>query len=337
MPYQITLEPSGHKFQVAEHEAILDAALREKGSTLPYSCRNGMCGSCAATIVSGEISYPDGRPPGLNVAEEQAGQALLCQARAESDLVIRVREVQLGDVAVKILPCRVEQRELLAPDVMRLYLKLPSAERLQFLAGQYVDILLADGRRRSFSLANAPHADALLELHIRQVAGGFFTGFVFERMKEKALLRIQGPLGTFVLDEESPRPILLIGGGTGFAPLKGMLEHAFHIGLRRPVHLYWGARAQQDLYLDHLPRQWEIEYANFRYTPVLSEPLATDQWSGRSGWVHAAVAADYPNLRDYDVYMSGPPPMIAAAKPLFAAQGLPTEQLIYDAFDFAAR
>ena len=314
MPYRVTLLPSSHEFSVAEHESVLDAALRERCSVLPYGCRNGTCGSCMATIQSGELVYPDGRPPGLSEREQAEGKALLCQARPRSDLVIVAREVKTGgDLIVKTLPCRVEQRELLAPDVMRLFLKLPNTERLQFLAGQYVDILLTDGRRRSVSLANPPHADELLELHIRHAPGGFFTDYVFNRMKDKALLRFQGPLGTFVLREDSLRPILLIGGGSGFAPLKGMLEHAFYIGLDRPLHLYWGARAKVDLYLDELPRRWVEEHLNFRYTPVLSEPRPEDQGLDRTGWVHEAVAADYPDLSGYDVYMSGPPPMIAAA------------------------
>ncbi|HRX71337.1 MAG: CDP-6-deoxy-delta-3,4-glucoseen reductase [Candidatus Competibacteraceae bacterium] len=338
MPYHVTIQPSGHEFQVADHESVLDAALREKGSVLPYGCRNGTCGSCMGTLLSGQVVYPEGRPPALSEREETEGKALLCQARPASNLVIEAREVKTcGDIPVKILPCRVEQRELLAPDVMRLYLRLPSAERLQFLAGQYIDILLADGRRRGFSLANPPHADDLLELHIRHVPGGFFTGYIFERMKDKALLRFQGPLGTFFLREDSPRPVILMGGGTGFAPLKGMLEHAFHIGWDRPLHLYWGARAKVDLYLDALPRRWIEEQTNFRYTPVLSEPHSEDDWQGRTGWVHEAVAVDYPDLSGYDVYMSGPPPMIEAAKPVFAAQGLSAEQLFYDSFDFSAQ
>lgn len=336
MPYPVTLRPSGYEFSVAENESVLDAALRQKGSILPYGCRNGTCGSCMGTLRAGEVHYPDGRPPALSAQEQLEGKALLCQARPQSALVIEVREVKTsGDIPIKTLPCRVEGRELLAPDVMRLSLRLPSAERLQFLAGQYVDILLADGRRRGFSLANAPHADDLLELHIRRVPGGFFSNYVFDKMKDKALLRFQGPLGTFFLHEDSTRQIIMIGGGTGFAPLKGMLEHAFHSGMKRSFHLYWGARAKVDLYLDALPRQWLQAHPDFQYTPVLSEPRLEDDWQGRTGWVHAAVAADYPNLRDYEVYMSGPPPMIEAAKGAFAAQGLPVERLFYDSFDYA--
>ncbi|MER2527871.1 MAG: CDP-6-deoxy-delta-3,4-glucoseen reductase [Candidatus Competibacter denitrificans] len=337
MPYRVTLQPSGRLLQAAENEPILDAALREKGVMLPYGCRSGTCSACMAKLVTGEITYPAGRPPGLSEREASEGKVLLCQARPRSDLVIEAREIKTsGDIPIKTMPCRVEQRELLAPDVLRLYLRLPSTERLQFLAGQYVDILLSDGRRRSFSLANPPHADTLLELHARQVPGGFFTGYLFERMKEKALFRFQGPLGTFFLREELAFPIILIGGGTGFAPLKGILEHAFHIGLDRPLHLYWGVRAKVDLYLDELPHQWMRDHPNFRYTPVLSEPRLEDDWQGRTGWVHEAVAADYPALDGHTVYMSGPPPMIKAAKAMFAAQGLPEDRLFYDSFEFAA-
>ena len=337
MPYKVILKPSGHAFWVKEGEAVLEAALKEEGCVLPYGCRNGTCGTCMGKVLSGEVEYQERIPPGITPQERSEGKALLCQARPRSDLVIEVREVAaMRDVVVKTLPCRVVGMQKLAPDVMRLYLKLPANERLQFLAGQYIDIILRDGRRRGFSLANAPHADEYLELHVRYVPGGEFTSFVFNQMREKAILRFQGPLGAFFLREDSLQPIIMMGGGTGFAPLKGMLEHAFYTGINRPIHLYWGARARQDLYLHELPEAWMEKYPHFRYTPVLSEPRSEDNWQGRTGLVHTAVAADYPDLSAYELYMSGPPAMIEAAKAVFVAQGLSEDRLYFDSFDFAA-
>ncbi|MDQ2695344.1 MAG: CDP-6-deoxy-delta-3,4-glucoseen reductase [Pseudomonadota bacterium] len=336
MAYNVLIQPSGHRFRVEPGESVLEADLREAGGVMPYGCRNGACGACMGKVLAGEVAYPQGLPHGLSAREQQEGKALFCQAQPLSDLVIEIREVQTArDIAVRTLPCRVMALHRLAPDVMRLYLKLPAAERLQFLAGQYIDILLRDGRRRGFSLANPPHADEHLELHVRQVPGGEFTTQVFTQMREKAILRFQGPLGTFFLREDSPRPILMIGGGTGFAPLKSMLEHAFHVGITRPIHLYWGARTRQDLYLNELPEAWAEKHLHFTYTPVLSEPRAEDGWTGRSGLVHAAAAADYPDLSRHDVYMAGPPAMIQAARQTFSLQGLSEEHLYFDSFDYA--
>jgi CDP-4-dehydro-6-deoxyglucose reductase len=335
MSYKITLQPSGYEFWMEAGESVLDAALRE-GRMLPYGCRNGSCGTCMGRLLTGEIEYPNGPPSGLSAADQAGGRALFCQAQPRSDLLIEVREVDaVRDIPIKMLPCRVAGMQRLAPDVMRLYLKLPVSERLQFLAGQYIAILLRNGKRRDYSLANPPHADEYLELHVRRVPGGEFSGFVFEQLQEKTLLRFQGPLGSFFLREDSLRPAILVGGGTGFAPLKGMLEHAFHLHSNRPFHLYWGARSRQDLYLHELPEGWTEKYPNFRYTPVLSEPLPQDDWQGRTGWVHAAVAADYPDLSGYEVYLSGPPPMIQASKVAFTAQGLPLDYLYYDSFEYA--
>ena len=335
MGHRVKIEPSGHEFEAAEGETILAAALRA-GVTLPYSCRNGNCGTCKGRLNAGEIDFGVYEAKALSAAERAAGQALFCRAVPLSDVVVTAREIAAAkDIAVKILPCRVAKMQRLAPDVMALYLKPPQAERLQFLAGQYIDILLRDGRRRSFSLANAPHDDEFLQLHIRHVPGGHFTNFVFTEMQEKSLLRFEGPLGTFFLREDSDRPIVLVAGGTGFAPIKGMLEHAFHIGLTRPLHLFWGARARVDLYLHELALGWARTHANFRYTPVLSAPQAEDAWTGATGYVHAAVAHAYPDLAAYDVYASGPPPMIAAATDAFTQQGLPRERFYFDSFDFA--
>lgn len=333
--YTVTLQPGGHSFSVEPGESVLTAALRQ-GLVIPYSCRGGTCGSCMGKVLSGRVDYADGLPPALSEAEAASGSALFCQARACSDLTIAVREVRQGsDIPPRKLPARVVKIEDLSHDVRRLYLKTPGSERLQFLAGQYIDILLPGGKRRGFSLANAPHDDELLELHVRLVPGGQFTRYVFEEMKEGALLRLEGPFGQFYLRKESPRPILLMGGGTGFAPLKGIIEHAFHVGVDRPMHLYWGVRARRDLYLDALPRRWAESHPNFSYVPVLSEPAAEDDWRGETGLVHQALLRHHPRLADYDVYMSGPPPMIEAAKREFLMHGLPSERLYFDSFDFA--
>ncbi len=335
MGFKVRIEPSGHEFATEPGESILSAALRH-GFMLPYSCRGGVCGSCKGRLLSGRVDYGGHAPPALSETEKAQGYALFCQAVPRADVVIQAREIDAArDIPVRTLPCRVEKMQRLAPDVMLLHLKLPHTERLQFLAGQYIEILLADGRRRSFSLANAPHDDACLQLHIRQVPGGFFTTHVFTQMREKDLLRIHGPLGTFFLRPDSDRPAILVAGGTGFAPIKGMLENVFAEGAARPLHFYWGVRTRRDLYLHDLVSAWTGRHPNFRYTPVLSAPLPEDRWDGRTGWVHAAVVADYPDLGGHEVYASGPPPMIEAAKQAFKAHGLPDGRLYYDSFEFA--
>ena len=336
MTYQVKIQPSGHSFTVTGQESVLDAALRQ-GIILPYGCRNGACGSCMGTVLEGQVSYAGDPPPALNTADVAAHRALFCQARAGSDLAIAVREVDAArDIKVKNLPCRVEKLEHLAHDVIRIYLKLPSTERLQFLAGQYIDVLIKDHEPRAFSIANAPHDDEFVELQIRYVEGGLFTDRVFHHMQEKTLLRIRGPLGTFFLREDTDRPVILIGGGTGFAPLKGILEHAFEISIDRPLQLFWGVRSRRDLYLDDLPARWIKEHANFRYTPVLSQPLAEDNWDGETGLVTDSVIAHYPDLSGHDVYMSGPPVMVEAGYDLFQQHGLDRSRFFSDAFAYAA-
>lgn len=332
MSVQILTEPGQRAFVAEPGETLLDAALRQ-GVGLPYGCRNGTCGACAAQILSGTVEYPGGKTEALT--DRPAGTCLVCQAVPVSDLVLRVTEVaRVTEIPVRILPCRVERKERLSHDVLRLWLKLPEQQRLQFFAGQYLDFILRDGRKRAFSIANAPHDDALIELHVRHVAGGEFTEYVFESLAEKSILRIQAPLGTFFLREDSPRPMIMMGGGTGFAPLKGMIEHAFHLGIARPIHLYWGVRARRDLYLADLPQSWARTRPNFVFTPVLSEP--DPDWQGRTGMVHDAVIADHPDMSPFDVYMSGPPPMVEAGRIAFEAQGLGREHMYSDAFEFAA-
>ena len=334
MNCKVRVLPSGHEFTVRPGESVLDAALRQ-GVTLPYGCRNGTCGSCKGKVVAGELKYGATPPVALTEEERAQGLALFCQAQPLGDVTIEAQATLASDVPVKKLPARVAKKELLAPDVVRLYLKLPAAVRLQFLAGQYIDFLLPDGRRRSFSLANAPHDDEFIELHLRHVDKGEFTEYVFEHMKEKSMVRIEGPRGDFYLREDSSRPMIFVAGGTGFAPIKGIIEHAIAAGVERPMHLYWGARAMVDLYLKDLPHRWVQEYANFRYTEVLSAPAESDGWQGPTGFVHETLVVEYPDLSGYDVYAAGPPAMVRATRDACVAHGLPAEQFFSDPFEFA--
>ncbi len=331
MSRQIILNPSGHVLQAQDGESILEAALRE-GYVLPYGCRNGACGSCKGRVLTGAVDHGKSQDTALSPAERVLGMALFCQAKPLTDLQIECREIGTAqDIPVKILPCRVQTLELVAPDVMRIRLRLPAAERLQFLAGQYIDVLLKDGTRRSLSMANPPHDDGLLELHLRNY-GGTFSTHVFTRMKEKDILRFEGPLGTFYLREDSARPVVLLAGGTGFAPIKAIIEHALHQGIPRPLTLYRGARRPVDLYLDELPQGWQREHG-LRYIPVLSDATPEDQWLGRHGLVHHAVMEDLPDLSGFDVYACGAPAMIEAARRDFCGRcGLPESAFYADAF-----
>jgi CDP-4-dehydro-6-deoxyglucose reductase len=335
MSFRVHVEPSGHEFDVNNGETILAAALRA-GLALPYSCRSGLCGACKGTIVRGSVDYGEYEDKALLPEERTGGKALFCQARPQSNLTVEAHEVSAAEgIPIKTLPCRVVQLEQLAHDVMALHLKLPRTERLQFLAGQYIDMLLRGGRRRSFSLANAPHDDDVLQIHVRHVAGGQFSEHVFNDMKERELLRFQGPYGIFFLRNDADRPILLMAGGTGFAPIKSIVEHALAKGETRPLHLFWGARRPHDLYMHELALSWERGHDNFRYTPVLSHAQPEDGWRGRTGWVHEVLLSDYPDLSGYDVYASGPPPMIEAGRRAFVAHRLPEERLYFDSFEFS--
>ncbi len=333
MSYQVTIQPSGHQFSVERGQTVLEAAL-DAGFALPYGCRNGACGACKGKILAGRVDYGEAQEGTLTAEDRKQGLALFCCARPLEDLVIEVREVTaVKDIPVKTLPCRVERLERLCHDVMGIWLKLPSSERLQFLPGQYIDFLLKDGKRRSFSLANAPEEDALLELHARHVPGGFFTEHIFNVMKVKDILRINGPLGSFFL-RESDKPAIFVAGGTGFAPIKSILTHAFHHHVDRQMVLYWGARNLRDLYLPELPAKWQQAHDNFSFIPVIQAPLPEEHWTGRTGHVHEAVLADFADLSGYQVYACGAPVMVAAARRDFIARGLPPEEFYSDAFEY---
>ncbi|MCW8963872.1 MAG: CDP-6-deoxy-delta-3,4-glucoseen reductase [Gammaproteobacteria bacterium] len=332
---KVTIQNKNQVFECNEDESVLDAGLRQS-ITMPYGCRSGRCGNCIGTLVDGDIEYPNGQPPALGDDDIAANKALFCQAHAKSDLTIDVKIIDTPKgIESRKMPARVASIEKLAEDVVHLKLKIPAADRLQFLAGQYVDFILSDGRRRAFSLANPPHHDEYLEFQIRHVPGGYFTSIVFDELKEKALIRIEGPLGTFYLREDNDDPIIMMAGGTGMAPLRGMLLHIFDTGIDRPVHLFWGTRAKKDVYLQDEIDQWLADHPQLKFTAVLSDPEESDNWQGETGWVHEAVTRAYPDMSGYEVYMSGPPPMIYAAKDAFHAHGLPENKVFSDAFDFA--
>lgn len=335
MPFKVTIHPSGHIFEVDPGEPVLEAATRQN-IELPYGCRGGACGSCAGYIVKGEVYYDD-EPIALDDEMKANNQALFCIAKTAQDLEISIEEISQGQLfEVQQYGCHVSSKNKLCHDVIALKITLDNDQRLQYHAGQYIEFILRDGKRRAFSIANAPHKDELLELHIRHVDGGLFTDFLFESMPENESLQLQGPLGQFYLREDRQRPIIMVGGGTGFGPLKAMIEHIEHVGFEQPVHLFMGVRALRDLYMHDMTQQWISKNSNLTFIPVLSEPSQEDCWQGETGFVHESVAKHFPDMKDFDIYMSGPPPMINAAVDLFIKQGASRDNMFSDAFEYSA-
>ena len=345
MSFKVTVRPSGREFTVEGDETILAAAMRS-GIGLPYGCKNGACGTCKAQGVEGEWAQGPHSASALSAPEQAQRKLLVCCSRPLTDLVIEARVLTgFGDIPIRKMPCRIAAIERPAPDVAIVSLQLPANERLQYRAGQYLEFILKDGARRSYSIATAPHADERITLHIRHMPGGVFTDALFgvtqPAVKERDILRLEGPLGTFFLREDNARPIVLLASGTGFAPIKAIAEHIFHKRLNRdapdrparPVRLYWGCRTRRDLYLPALPEQWAREQPNFGYEPVLSDATPEDAWTGRTGFVHRAVMEDLPDLSAYQVYACGAPAMVDAARRDFTAKcGLPEDQFFADAF-----
>ena len=334
MRFQVRLEPQGRVIEAEPEQTVLNAALAA-GLNLPHSCKSGHCASCRALLRSGDIEYPRGRPLGITANEVAAGGVLLCQARARSNLVVEVRQIaSVSDVEIKTLPCRIERMERPAQDVMRLFLRLPAVEAFRFQPGQYLDILLADEQRRSFSIASPPHDAAMLELHVRHAPGGAFTTPLFERTGVGALLRVEGPLGQFVY-RASDAPLLLIAGGTGYAPIKAILRHVLETGIARPVQLYWGVRDLADLYEATNLQTLRARYPRLRFSPVLSDPRSAPTTDLRRGWVHEAVLADHADLSPFDIYVAGPPALVEAARAQFPSRGADEQRLLFDSFDYA--
>jgi CDP-4-dehydro-6-deoxyglucose reductase len=334
---QFKVKNSGSEavFTVNEGESVLSAALRQ-GVMLPYSCKNGTCGSCKGQLESGEVHYPFHPPLALSREEIADGAALFCQAEPIEDLVIQVREIEaVRDIHVRKMPARVIEKTLLSPHVMLLRLKLPNAQRLQFLAGQYLDILLPDGKRRAFSIASSPQLEDEIELHIRHVEGGGFTGWVFDELKVKSILRLEAPLGNFFVRNDKPdRAMIMMGGGTVFAPLKSMIEDLLEHGDHRPLHLFWGAQSRSELYMHEQVLKWAQDHEHLSYTPALMERNEGDPVDSFYGLVHESVIDRHAKLAGFDIYMSGPPSMIDAGRNAFIEHGAEKRRLFFDSFEF---
>ena len=329
---RVSLANSGRSFSVTRAQSVLDGALAA-GLNLPHSCKSGNCGSCRARLLQGQIEYPHGKPLGLSAAEADAGDILLCQARARGDLLIETLEIRpTHEVTVRRLPCRIERAVPLSHDVLAVFLRLPVAEEFLYEAGQYIDVMLGNGRRRSFSIVSPPHAPRPLELHVRRVAGGEFTEQLFAGQPQYRLLTIEGPLGQFTY-RPTAAPMLMVGGGTGLAPLLCMLRHVIENRIERDITLYWGVRSECDIYAHATLEELSRASAAFRYVLVLSAPTAA--WTGRRGFVHEAVLQDRRHLEDCDIYASGPPAMIDAVRREFGARGARPSHLYFDSFDYA--
>ena len=340
MTFTITIEPSGRAFSAEPSEPMLVAGIRQ-GIGLPYGCKDGACGSCKCKLVSGSVVHGPHQAKALSAEEEANGYVLTCCGVAHSDVVIESRQVtEAGAFPIKKMPVRVSSLERASHDVIVMRLQLPAADAFQYHAGQYVEFLLRDGDRRSYSMATAPHAQAnapQMELHLRHMPGGKFTDHVFGAMKEKEILRIEGPYGSFFLREDSDKPIVMLASGTGFAPIKAILEHMLFKGIARPVTLYWGGRRPADLYQSGWIESHLAAMPGLRYVPVVSNALPEDQWTGRTGFVHQAVLQDFPDLSGHEVYACGAPIVVESAQRDFVAlAGLPPECFFADAFTSAA-
>jgi len=334
MSHVVTLLPSGHRFECEPRQTILEAGLAS-GLGLPFSCRSGMCRTCRGRRVEGQVDLGDVHPAYLSPQDREQGFVHLCQARALGDCVIHIEEVDASRLfPVGRFPARILAMQRLADDVMAVELSLPPNEPLRFHAGQYVEVTDKGGVKRSYSIANACPGEGArrLELHIRHMPGGAFTDTLFSSTKARDIWRLAGPMGQFMLDD-SDAPIVMLAAGTGFAPIKAIIEDSLARGVGRPMHLYWGGRRRQDLYMSALAEQWAAGHAHIQYTPVLSDATEACQWQGRTGFVHLAVMQDYPDLSGHQVYACGAPVMVESARRDFVGHcGLPEAAFRADAF-----
>lgn len=328
MSSKVTLAGGHGQFVVAPGETLLEAGLAA-GYALPWGCRSGSCASCRVRLLEGTVRHRQ-IPLALSQAERDAGYVLMCLAEPDSDLTLALEQPpQAETLRPRRLPARMLSRSRLSDDVLGVTLATPPVNPLRWAPGQYVDVLLPDGRRRSFSVANAPDGSGRVELHVKCVPGGAFADWV-QQLPDRAMLRLEGPLGAFWLREDSRRPLSFIAGGTGYAPVRAMLQRLRSRAAERPAELVWGARRRADLYLDAEPRCWQAD-GMLDYVPVLAEPDAG--WTGHAGMVHEVLAAIRADWSGRDIYISGPPAMVQAAREQVLSAGAEPDHLYYDPFD----
>jgi CDP-4-dehydro-6-deoxyglucose reductase/3-phenylpropionate/trans-cinnamate dioxygenase ferredoxin reductase subunit len=325
MTFTVRVAESEIAFPCEPREFVLDAAERA-GYSMPSSCRKGVCNTCEAGLVAGEVEQ---RGRGRRTARD--GAALMCRAQPRADLTIRPKRFERIDIfRRKTISTTIFRVARPAPDVTILTVRFPIGLRAPFKAGQYLQVVMEDDDRRNFSMANAARDNDGAELHIRHVPGGKFSVVTLSTLSVGDKLQIEAPYGDFYL-RASARPVILLASGTGFAPIKSIIDTSMHAGNRRPMHLYWGARSREDIYLADLPARWAQRVPWFSFTPVLSE--SDPFWTGRMGLVHNAVREDHADLQGTDVYACGNPLMVAAAQREFTrGHGLPDAQFFADAF-----
>jgi CDP-4-dehydro-6-deoxyglucose reductase len=337
MSLTVSVLPSGRAFTTDTDETILAAAIRQ-GIGLPYGCKDGACGSCKCRKLSGEVVMGEHQPKALTAEEQAQGFILTCRATALGDVVLESRQVtDESAFPVRKMPSRVSALEKMSDDVMLVRLQLPATEHLRYHAGQYLEFILRDGSRRAYSMATAPHrqeeSGPMVELHIRHMPGGKFTDQVFGTLKERDILRCEGPFGSFYLREDSEKPIVMLASGTGFAPIKALIERLRFKASERQVTVYWGGRRPADLYLHEWMCQQTAEMPSLAYVPVVSSALPDDGWTGRTGFVHQAVLDDFADLSGYQVYACGAPVVVDSAQQAYVARrGLPPDEFYADAF-----
>ena len=342
--FKVRLRPSNVEFNVESEETILSAALKV-GLVVPYGCKNGACGSCKASIVGGTVDYGDHQKRALSEYEKNNNGLLLCTAKPLSNIEITANLISATkENEPKKMPCRVEKIEIVTEDIAIIRLKLPANQSFSYLPGQYVDILLKDGKRRSYSMANMPNQENVIELHIKHNPGGLLTDSIFDNkssespiLKEKNILRLEGPLGTFYFRENSKEKILFIASGTGIGPIKAIIENLISENFSREVILYWGVRSPNDLYILEIIESWKNSLLNFTFVPVVSDAKTEDKWKGREGYVHSAIMDDQISLKNFSVYACGSPLMVNAAYDAFTkSRDLDKDHFFSDAFTVAS-